>query len=77
MEGDDGVKTRDEQLVKINLNEGKSFVVVTTRDILTGIQILLPTDELILLREYFISLLNHTRKDQNYFYQSFFQSDIF
>lgn len=77
MEGDDGVKTRDEQLVKINLNEGKSFVVVTTRIILTGIQILLPTDELILLREYFISLLNHTRKDQNYFYQSFFQSDIF
>lgn len=77
MEGDDGVKTRDEQLVKINLNEGKSFVVVTTRDILTGIQILLPTDEPILLREYFISLLNHTRKDQNYFYQSFFQSDIF
>lgn len=77
MEGDDGVKTRDEQLVKINLNEGKSFVVVTTRDILTGIQILLPTDELILLREYFISLLNHTRKDQNYFYQSFFQSNIF
>lgn len=77
MEGDDGVKTRDEQLVKINLNEGKSFVVVTTRDILTGIQILLPTDEPILLREYFISLLNHTRKDQNYFYQSFFQSNIF
>lgn len=61
------VQKRDEQLVKIN-GERREEHSSYDAYILTGIQILLPTDEPILLREFYKPLKNHTKKNRNYFF---------